>query len=153
MLAVGTVLAAMVAGVLVFSLVVSRPHGPARAEATAGTIRLIGSSEDLPGQQFTITGSATGLYPGATKSLPLTIHNPYHFAIYVKSITVTAGNASLSCPASNLVTSNFTGNRRVPRMGERTVVVPIQMVSGAPDACQDATFPLTYSGTATKRIT
>jgi hypothetical protein len=99
---------------------------------------------------FTVTGSVHGLYPGASLHLHLTVHNDEPFAIVVRSISTTVHDASARCRASNLVVQGFTGTLRVPRHGRASVTVPVRLGHTAPNACQGATFRLTYTGRAGK---
>ena len=122
---------------------------------------------------FGISGSPIGpLYPDKTVPLDLRISNPYNFAMQVLTIDVTVKTSSADgCP----VADNFEG----PLTGRFTLSTPavVPASSGAfltdlrpspevwpadwpsitmkdtsanQDACKNATFTLSYSGTATK---
>jgi hypothetical protein len=112
---------------------------------------------------FVISGSVTGLYPGAEPTLPLRVHNPLHRSISVHTITIVADNANSGCAASNLA----AGAGPTPLNSVYTITlspplvipaghavggpqVPITLLKTAPDACQNATFLLRYGGTATR---
>ncbi len=95
---------------------------------------------------FGITGSVTGLYPGRSTSLQLTVANPQHHDITVTSIATTVGNASASCPSSYLQVTEFAGSVLVAAQHQVTVTVTASMLASAPDGCQGANFPLVYSG-------
>lgn len=99
---------------------------------------------------FRIAGSVSGLYPGISTHLFLTVTNPQAYAIKVTQIRTSVGSPSAACGASNLVVGTFTGHRVVARHGKAVVTVPISLRHAAPDACQGAVFPLTYTGTARK---
>ena len=107
--------------------VASAPVGASGASATTG---------------FTISGSATGLYPGATKSLVLTVKNPSSAAIVVRSITVKVANASVRCPATELKVTSFSGHLLVRAHKTATTTLKVAMAHGAPNACQGARFPV-----------
>ena len=100
--------------------------------------------------RFGISGSVTGLYPGASMPLVLTVSNHQEFAIVVDSITTSVGSPSPACASANLSVSQFTGNLAVPAEGTSNVTVTVTLSHAAPDACQGAVFPLQYSGTAVK---
>ena len=102
------------------------------------------------GGEFSIGGGATGLYPGTTLPLVLTVSNPEGFRITVVSIATTVGDASGACPASYASVSAFSGHVRVPARGTATVTVSAALAHSAPDACQGAFFPFSYSGEATR---
>ncbi len=114
-----------------------------------------------PGQQngtFEIAGSVSGLYPGARADLPLKLENGSNVAIRVQSLTVTAGDARPGCGAASLAFGptytprevTLQTNIHIPARGEGFTTIPISLLPTAGDACQLATFPLTYSGTAVK---
>jgi len=105
------------------------------------------------GHVFYISGDATGLYPGATVNLPLTVTNPNSAAIQVNSLTVSlsATDHPACVPdATSLTTSDYAGPPFVVpgNNGQATVALPLTMPHGTGDACQDTTFTLTYGGTA-----
>ena len=102
------------------------------------------------GGEFSIGGGATGLYPGVTLPLVLTVSNPDGSRITVVSISTTVGDASGACPASYASVSAFSGHVRVPARGTATVTVSAALAHSAPDACQGAVFPFLYSGEATR---
>jgi hypothetical protein len=100
--------------------------------------------------RFTIRGSVKGLYPGKSKPLVLTVRNPQAFAIVVTSITTSVGTPNAGCASINLEVTQFAGNLPVPAKGTAKVTVTATLSHSAPDACQGAVFPLTFSGTATQ---
>lgn len=97
---------------------------------------------------FTISGKVGGLYPGAVRSLKLTVTNHESFAIIVTSLTTTAGAARAGCGAANLKVASFSGRLKVPAKGKAGTSVHVTMAHSAPNACQGAAFPLRYSGQA-----
>jgi hypothetical protein len=86
------------------------------------------------------------MYPGDSQLLVLTIFNPNKVHVTVTSITTTVGSASSGCPASDFYVTPFTGSLAVPPFHERSAAVIATMAHSAPNACQGAVFPLTYSG-------
>lgn len=99
---------------------------------------------------FTISGKVGGLYPGALRSLTLTVANHQPYAIVVTSLTTTVGAASAACGASNLTVPAFSGHLTVPANGQAKTTVQVKMAHAAPNACQHAVFPLRYSGQAVR---
>jgi hypothetical protein len=115
-------------------------------------------------RDFTISGSAGALlYPGAAaRPIALTLSNPNSVAIYVTALQVTvAGSSRPGCSAATnlaLTQSNASSSApaRVPAGG--SVTLPAQGVSAPTirmlnlpvnqDACKNATFSLSYSGSA-----
>lgn len=120
-------------------------EGGARGHGVAGELA---AKREHPG--FPISGHADGLEPGARGSLRLKVHNGHGFKIEVTSIKTRVGNASATCPASNVSVRSFRGHEKVPGHHSRRVRVPIAMAASAPKACQGATFPLTYEGRAVR---
>ncbi len=100
---------------------------------------------------FTISGTTTGLAPGVTRPLNLTISNTQNFDIIVQTVTVTVGSAGAGCPGSNATATGFSGSLTVPKNGTAPLVLSIRMVANAANACQGKTFPLTYGGTGVKK--
>jgi hypothetical protein len=119
-------------------------------------------------QNFTITGNLTGLlYPGGqARPVAITLNNPNSVPIYVTSLTVSiSGGLPSGCWATwfqinpsnvsdtNTVTVPANGSVTLPQANSAnngTVTAPtIQMTdSGNQDACKNATFNLSYSGSA-----
>ena len=97
-----------------------------------------------------ITGSVSGLYPGATSPLPLTVTNAATTPVTVTSVTTTVANASTLCTKKNLHVTKYThGALVVPAGGHAVVTVQATLVTAAGNACQGAVFRLTYHGKAT----
>lgn len=99
---------------------------------------------------FSISGSVSGLYPGASLPLVLTVSNPHAFAIDVTSVTTSVGTPNAGCASSKLTVTPFAGNLVVADHATATLTVTATLSHDAPDACQGVVFPLQYSGTAVK---
>jgi hypothetical protein len=99
---------------------------------------------------FSIRGTATGLLPGAPGDLVLTIENPFGFSIVVHGIAVLPGNASRACGSNNLASPGLTRVVRVQARSNVTLTVPITLKATSPSSCAGQSFPLTFSGTATR---
>jgi hypothetical protein len=115
-------------------------------------------------REFAISGSTTALlYPGApAQPIALTLSNPNSVAIYVTAlqVTVVGSNNSGCSAATNLGLSQSSASSnapvRVPAGG--SVTLPAQGVSAPTirllnlpvnqDACKNARFSLSYSGSA-----
>jgi hypothetical protein len=98
---------------------------------------------------FAISGKVSGLFPGKTLPLTLTLTNPNAFSITVSSLTTTVSNASATCLAANLKVTSFSGSFVVGAKSTGKVTVHATLVHSAPNACKGATFPLHYHGSAT----
>jgi hypothetical protein len=101
-------------------------------------------------KDFTMSGSVAGLYPGAVKPLPVTLTNESNFPIRVTVAPVTVEDANTGCTADNIRVTVPAGATEVPKNGTATVALTVRMRNSPPNACKNATFPLTYTGTATK---
>jgi hypothetical protein len=97
---------------------------------------------------FSITGNVAGLYPGKTLPLVLSVTNSQASAITVTSITTTIGNAGSVCTAKYLKVTHFGGHLHVGTKKTATVTVKVTLLHSAPNRCEDAVFPFTYSGLA-----
>jgi hypothetical protein len=98
---------------------------------------------------MSITGSVSGLWPGAPASLVLTIQNLNGFNASVTGITIKVGDASASCIATNLVVGSFSGPLTVNAHSSSQTTIPINLSASAPTACQGpAKFPLAYTAQA-----
>ncbi len=106
-------------------------------------------SHDVAGAagELKLSASIVGLYPGADLDRAVTVHNPLDGAISVRSASVVVGDASSGCTAANLRAEPFAGDVAVAAHGTGTIPVRLHMAGSAPDACQGATFPLTFTAT------
>lgn len=114
---------------------------------------------------FKITGNVVGLLaPGVRRPVNLVITNPLNFTIEVTSVTVTLDpeTSNAGCPASNFaVVHSLVGSVTIPANATRSLedlvadqtrwpLVEMLNTRTSQDACKQATFTLTYSGTAAK---
>lgn len=97
---------------------------------------------------FTISGEVDGLYPGVRATLEARVTNPHPFSIVVTSVTAVAADARASCPASMLEIEGTAEPVEVPARETAVVLLAVRMDRDAPDACQGATWPLTFRGQA-----
>jgi hypothetical protein len=121
----------------------------------------LGNGAGIPAKDFTISGQLTGLAPGVTAHLYLTVTNPNNQAIKVTALSavlssvVKASNApSGTCAAStsNLQIGAWTGEQftiaKNASGSSSPSYIPVTMPASVANACQGATFNLTYSSTA-----
>ena len=111
----------------------------------------IGIESAVAASGFSVKGKAERLFPGIPGNLVLTIRNPFDFAIVVHRVRVVVRDASTGCRADNLTTPGLTTHVRVKALSRAKVKVPITMRADAPNACQGKSFPLVFSGRATRR--
>ena len=111
-------------------------------------------------QVFYISGTVSGLYPGSSSTLNLSVQNPLGSPMTINTITIVAGSP-IGCPSSNLVVTvtppwtlnnTYTIHLSLDVPANSTVAgpaVPVSLAAGATSACAGANFPLIYGGTAT----
>jgi hypothetical protein len=119
----------------------------------------------LEPKDFSIAPQLSGLgdlYPGAPPlTLPLTISNPNSVPIFVTGLSVaTTANAPGCTSADNLVLSSAGvssaaplkvpahGSIGLPAAGVSAPTIQLRDLPVNQDACQGATFPLSFSGSA-----
>jgi hypothetical protein len=123
----------------------------ARHGAQPGTPELVASVK----KQVAVTGvPVTGLYPGATRPLAVKVTNSYPFAIKVAPLTTrvrSSNRPGCTGAATNLVVVP-AGARSLPIGPHRskTVLLQVSMPSTVANACQGATFSLSFSVRATR---
>lgn len=139
---------------------------PAGTSTVSGKIELVGYGSSVKQQPasaagiargadgnaaptFAISGKVSGLYPGKTLPLVLTVSNPNKYGITVRSISTAVGNASSLCVAANVLVTSFTGALFVGPAATGKATVHATMVHSAPNACKGAVFAFHYKGTGT----
>jgi len=111
----------------------------------ASVVTLTATVAGAADTQFTLTTNYTGLYPDADVTVPVTVHNPMAYDLAVHTAAVQVGNANPGCTADFLEASSFSGDVVAPAHGDTTIPIRMHMLASAPDACQGATFPLSFS--------
>lgn len=99
---------------------------------------------------FELSGAVEGLYPTVGAQLAVKIENPYAFPISVGTLEVAVGDAGPGCDGSDLVIEQVPLPQLVPANGELTITVAASLTDDVADACQGATWPLSYTATASK---
>jgi len=119
----------------------------------------------LGGKDFSISASGTTgglLYPGATpQAIHITLANPNDVPIFVTSLTVTVPSGPPGCDSAtniSLVQSNVSSSAPVAVPAHGSIALPAQGHSAPSiqlvnlpvnqDACQNARFPLSFTGSA-----
>ena len=138
---------AIVVALAVATLVASSSLG----RGSASSAEVIGvdeaSAAAAPGQHFSIRGVVTGLYPGGTQQLTLTVKNPFNGSLTVTRIHITVPRTDhAGCPTTDLSVSDFVGALVVPAHGTAVTTVPVTLSADAASACQGARFQLRYRG-------
>jgi LPXTG-motif cell wall-anchored protein len=110
--------------------------------APAGAAKRIARS--AAATSFELQGDVAGLYPNATVVTPIRVHNPQPFIVTVETAQVTVGDARPGCSGTNVTARSVGGEVVVPANGDATLPVEFHMPASTPDACQGASFPLTF---------
>ncbi|GGN17285.1 hypothetical protein FHR83_005005 [Actinoplanes campanulatus] len=104
---------------------------------------------------FSVNGtSMEGLHPGAVRRTRVTVTNPYPFRIAVRHVEArVAGSSRRHCKptATNLAVGSYLGSLplTVPAHGRKAAgKFEVRMPNTVADACQKATFRLTFTATA-----
>jgi len=102
-----------------------------------------------PGRVQITSSNVVGLYPGAQRTLMLSLRNlDMRHDVTVRAIRVSAiASTSLRCPAgpANLTIQQYGGQLVIPRGSARMITVLLGMPATVTNACQRATFKLSYS--------
>ena len=112
-------------------------------------------------QQFTITGTVTGLTIGVPKPVTVTLGNPNNVPIYVTLLTTTLSTdgGSGGCSASNFTMTQSNASAGTPITVPASSSVVVSAAPQAPqvalvdlasnqDVCKGKSFVLTFSGSA-----
>jgi hypothetical protein len=96
----------------------------------------------------TITGSVEHLHPGTPTLMVAHVRNNTGHRIIMRRLRLKIRDASADCPRTMLETKTLRRRNSLPRRVTRTVPVQITLVEWAPDACQQATFPIKFKARA-----
>jgi uncharacterized membrane protein YgcG len=122
-----------------------------------------GSSPIARTKSFVISGQPEGtLFPGGPAlTIPLAIFNPNPVPIRVTSLAVAVASSPAGCSAEenlDIVQSDVSAEKAISVPPDAAVTLPAQAVSAPTiqlvnlpvnqNACQNATFPLRYTGSA-----
>jgi hypothetical protein len=139
---------------LVIGLVLVSLAAFAHAAERSGYPR-VGGHEGTAGvakrARFGVSGHVTGLYPGATKRLRLTLRNPNPFPITVKQVRTSVRSSIAGCPSKSIRVRPFKGSKRVGPRSKAKVKVAVTMSPTVPQACAGRRYRLTYRGKAIYR--
>lgn len=138
-------------------------HRSARLVPIGTVLEVNGSTEgrsaDTAGHlPFGAAGSVTGLTPGSTSTLQVTVSNPSTLDYRIVDLTATPLDATNQCKAAdNIMVTGYDSSipgsavHVVARGSTITVPLTVTFVITATDqgTCRNVTFPLRFSGTAT----
>jgi hypothetical protein len=138
------VLLAVAAGVAVSAAARPGPSHPGRLELLASVKKTV-----------TVRGvPLTGLYPGATKTLAVTVKNANQFRIKLATVktTVAAKTSLAGCAGSamNLTVIPPKGALKIAPMKSATLTLTVKMPLSVVNACQGARFTIAIAVKAVK---
>jgi hypothetical protein len=91
-----------------------------------------------------VTGRARGLFPGKMGTLHVIVRNVNHDPIWVRRVSARVGDAGQGCSGSVLKVTPLLTRLRIGAGKRIGANLTIKMLPSAPDACQGATFPVTF---------
>jgi len=107
-----------------------------------------GPASAAPDPTFPVAGSVMGLTPGGSAPLVVSITNPFGVPIVVQHVGAVASDATPLCTTDFLVIDDTRGELLIPSGATATATLVATLTPSAPNACQDAAFPLSYEGHA-----
>lgn len=134
------------------AVVLAAAAGVAAHVAAPGTGPGNGRMELIASVQHAVSVTSTpvtGLYPGASRKLTLRIKNTYTYPVKVASVktklaTATSRAGCAGTPA-NLLVSRPAGAIAIKPKRTAALVMTVVMPPSVADACQGATFRITFS--------
>jgi hypothetical protein len=107
-----------------------------------------GSLRPTSRRVIVVTARVSGLlYPGSVRPVKLRIKNLLSRKIQILALRLKTGQPSGRCPAWAVTGGKLAVRMTVARRGTRTAYASVRMLATAPDACEAATVPLSFSAT------
>jgi hypothetical protein len=97
-----------------------------------------------------VHGHVRGLYPGATRPMQVSVRNPAPVSVRLVRMTARVSNASSACLSRNVSIRRFVGAKTIAPLGRIRISLRSRMRRRAPNACQGARFPVTFTATLTR---
>lgn len=93
--------------------------------------------------------SAADLYPGAVKTVTVSITNPNDYPVVVKTISAGSSDAVNGCAAATVTSDAVSSapSTTIVGGGSGTYTLTTRMAGGATDACKSQTFTLPLTAT------
>ncbi len=98
---------------------------------------------------YKVTGSASGLYPGASVPMVITITSSELTPITVQTLNALVISKTPACKASYFTLGAYKTKVIVKAKSSATVTLPVTMAKTAPRACASTTLTMTFLSTAT----
>jgi len=95
-----------------------------------------------------VTAQVSGLlYPGSVRPVKLRIKNLLSRKVRVMALALKTGQPSGRCPSWAVRGGRLATRMTIARRGTRTAYASVRMLPTAPDACEGASVPLSFSAT------
>lgn len=135
----------------------------AAAAGVASHVATSGASPDRGGMELIASVShavsvtaapATGLYPRASRPMTLTIKNTYSYPVKITAVKakIAAATNRPGCVGTrtNLLVSHTGGPFTIKPKKSHPVIMTVMMPTTVVDACQGATFKITFTARAVR---
>jgi hypothetical protein len=139
------------------AVVLAAAAGVASHVASSGASPSRGQMELIASVQHAVSvtaTSATGLFPGATKSMTLQIKNTYPYPVKITAVKakVAAATNRAGCAGTrtNLTVTHKGGALTIKPKKFTPVIMTVVMPKTVADACQGATFKITFTARAVR---
>lgn len=104
---------------------------------------------ERPVPKIKVHGKVKGLYPGVRKQMKVGVHNRLPHRVTLISVRARVKDASPACSGGNIRVQRFRGRKPIRPHRRNRVGVQVTMAPTAPDACQEARFPITFRARVT----
>jgi hypothetical protein len=119
------------------------------ATTYAAVLRGHSGSLTVPSRRaLAVTAQVSGLlYPGSIRPVKLRIKNLLSHKVRILALQLKTGQPSGRCPAWAVTGGRLSVRMTIARRGTRTAYASVRMLATAPDACEAASVPLSFSAT------
>jgi len=129
--------------VVVVALALGATTYAAVLRSNAGSLKTVTSHRAL-----VVTAQVSGLlYPGSVRPVKLRIKNLLSRKVRILALQLKTGRPSGGCPAWAVTGGRLNVRMTIARRGVRTAYASVRMLATAPDACEAASVPLSFSAT------
>jgi hypothetical protein len=95
-----------------------------------------------------VTAQVSGLlYPGSVRPVKVRIRNLLSHRVRILTLQLKTGQPSGRCPAWAVRGGRLAVRISIARRGTHTAYASVRMLATAPDACEGASVPLSFSAT------
>ena len=95
-----------------------------------------------------VTADVSGLlYPGGVRTVKLRIKNLLSHKVRILGLVLKTGQPTGRCPAWAVSGGRLNVRMTIARRGTRTAYASLRMLATAPDSCEGASVPLSFSAT------